>query len=381
MTLTTKIPTFAVLMLFSFGSACTNADLSGSSNAVGSPKGSTGNPGSSSGSPGSSTGTPDGATGGTGEGSAGGTTTQGSTGSASTGSSSAGSTGHGATTNGSSTIGATSGSATQGGTGSTGSGTPTEPSIAIDDGKLCIRGPVDLNVMMLMDTTGSMGNQDEQLAKKIPSLLQSIQTVQTQLAGKVKAFRLGYVGYIDQARNQLAPTTDIASAASFITQNAHSGSDDSDGAEGGIWAFTTALQMMKQASTTPTAINVVFLVTDAWSHDGGPCGPDCDADGNRTTNLTATASLLADPFFAGLFLYDWSPKRKGANGSGDFSDGTTGRFGSPSGQWAALRQTWQQKHGTVSITPGQHMGERISDAGTQYAQAINAMLAQLKNCD
>lgn len=272
-----------------------------------------------------------------------------------------------------------------------GQGTLNGPgAVSIEGGQVCIRGPVDVNVIVALDTTGSMSDQNRALASGVPVLLNELNTLKTRIGDKIKDFRLGFISYIDQERRGddgrngapiiVPPTTDLASALAVINANAQSGHDHSDTSEGGIWAITKGLELAKRSAVPGRgAITIEILATDAWSHDGTGHSSDCMAfpndchDNGRTSSTLAAEQFLADPYFKSWFLFDWSPSRAGVDGDDDFVDGTVGRFGSPMGQWQALRTRWQQlQHVTLDVA-GAHLGESISN-GTQGMSQLAAIL-------
>lgn len=321
-----------------------------------------------------------------------------------TGSSSAG-----GNTAGNTTIGGNSSTGTTGnggtgtvdsGLGTTVPGDSTRPggNLGETGGHLCVKGTVDLNVMFLLDSTGSMGRQNAKLASGLPSMVNQVTAFRAQLGNRVQNFRMGFISYIDQERRGddgrsgsplvLNPTTDIAMASSFISANAQSANDHSDTAEGGLWALNAGLQAMKSAaSPRSSAINVAIIVTDAWSHDGTPHSSDCQGspndchdNGQRTFNSAATEALLADPYFNGFFLFDWSKTSRGVDGQGDFGDGTVGRFNAPQDQWAYMRQRWQQLHNVPRAQGGAHLGDEISNGTSEMTQMINVLASQVSLC-
>lgn len=282
--------------------------------------------------------------------------------------------------------------------GGTGPGTgplpgATPSGLQAQDGKPCVDGLVDINFMFLIDTTGSMSAQAQAASAGITTLMDRIETLRQQLGGKLREARMGFIGYIDQARNKsgvgtliLPPTKDLAAARNYITAHSSAGSDNSDTSEGGGWAFATALDLMKKSATDATgAINVAFLLTDAWSHDGTPQNPECtsspaDCSGPRSFNHQPWEALMADPYFKALLIFDWSPNRESGNGRGDFTDGSPARLGTPMGQWAFVRKRWGELHTLPNAAAGAHLGEVLQNGAASIGQAMTLIASQVKPC-
>jgi len=267
---------------------------------------------------------------------------------------------------------------------------PSQPPAEVlrfDDGKMCIskNAQIDVNVMFVADVSASMNGTISTVAKNMRSIAESIGGIRQALGEKrIKDIRLGFIPYIDQlsdrGQNVVPLSTDIASAASSTVANAFDNGDTSDSAEGGLWAFGHALRLSKDVTAaSQKTINIIFIATDAWSHDGSGCGPDCHA--RRTFNLSGVTAQLQDPSVAGLLVYDWSYDSRFSNGNGDFGDDTVGKYGSPRAQWEAVRNQFRAIRGSGAKSGGKNLGNpNIQSSQNIVTDIVSHINANIVGC-
>lgn len=267
----------------------------------------------------------------------------------------------------------------------------TNDTVINEDGKTvrCLRRPVDVKIMFIMDITGSMAPSIELVKANVAQFASQVASIDFGTKDvKVASVSVGGIAFKDVAAEQgLIPLGAPASLASQVGGLQAMGGGD--GTEGGMLALRTGLEQLKLSGAAPDhdLVPVTILITDNFGHDGEggggemtggfPGGSPFDPFGggglppsarNCSPDWAPLQALFNDPAMDLLLMYDASP-----NGTGAPAPGLGGKFGGfggfgaqpcppyldagqqPAKQWEDVRQRWQASH-KDSVVPGRGFG-------------------------
>ncbi len=255
-----------------------------------------------------------------------------------------------------------------------------------EDGKTvrCLRRPVDVKIMFIMDITGSMAPSIELVKANVAQFATQVASIDFGTKDvKVASVSVGGIAFKDVAAEQgLIPLGAPASLASQVGGLQALGGGD--GTEGGMLALRTGLEQLKisgASSPDHDLVPITILITDNFGHDGEggggemtggfPGGSPFDPFGgggvppsarNCSPDWAPLQALFNDPAMNLLLMYDASP-----NGPAAAVGGRFGGFGAqpcppyldagqyPAKQWEDVRQRWQASH-KDSVVPGRGFG-------------------------
>jgi hypothetical protein len=245
--------------------------------------------------------------------------------------------------------------------------------VSIENSQTCIKRPVPLNVMLVMDVSGSMDDASDTTREAFATMSQALQSISLpSLPRAIKEVRFGLVTFEDTIIFQAPAMTDQAQIQANIAQNFKAVERGTDGTEGALLALDTALQLAKSATPASGAVNAVVLVTDAYGHDGS------GGDHHRSGSTAAIDALLADKAFSSFLLFTAVPSH-GGNGRGDFDD-ATGDLPSAEAQYVAIRQHWQQAHAAAMQPVGAHLADELKDGNVLSSLLPQMLASMLKPC-
>ena len=150
-----------------------------------------------------------------------------------------------------------------------------------------------------MDVSGSMQPQSNRVNTAFSQLTQNLANISIPGLGKVEKVRIGLVTYEDSIVFQAPLNDKLDIVSSQIKSNFIAVERGTDGEEAGLLAAGTALQI---ANDDTESIKVLFIVTDAFSHDGAPRG----FLSPRTYSTAAIEQQLAAPKMKMSFIYSAS---------------------------------------------------------------------------
>jgi hypothetical protein len=185
---------------------------------------------------------------------------------------------------------------------------PTNPSLlSTDGGGVCLLKAPIIDFVFAMDVSGSMQPQSNRVNNAFSQLTKNLANISIPGLGKVEKVRIGLVTYEDNIIFQSPLNDKLDIVSSQIKSNFNAFERGTDGEEAGLLAAGTALQI---ANDDTESIKVLFIVTDAFSHDGAPRG----FLSPRTYSTAAIEQQLAAPKMKMSFIYSASDFSSG-NGS------------------------------------------------------------------
>ncbi len=206
------------------------------------------------------------------------------------------------------------------------------------EGKRCLAKSVDLRVMFVLDSTGSMQNPINIVKSNMQAFANSLTGISFDSKKiKVQKVSVGSVIYRDNEDEiWQIPLGTPAELTSRLGEVVAAGGYDNP--EGGLTAFSTALELLEEESAEGKLdlLPVVVVVTDTLSHAGGDvrrraCDPQAAGLGK----------LMASENFDKLVIYDGSPNAPVGVENCDIYNVNS----SAAEQWNSVRELWASAKG------------------------------------
>ncbi|MCX6123718.1 MAG: VWA domain-containing protein, partial [Proteobacteria bacterium] len=199
--------------------------------------------------------------------------------------------------------------------------------LSTDNGGLCLTSAPNIDFVFAMDVSGSMQPESNKVMAAFSSLTQSLQNLTIPDLGKPRQVRYGLVTFEDQIVFESPLSADFNQTAQLINQNFRAVERFSDPTEGGLFAVGRAAEI---ANDGGPSIKIIFLVTDAFAHDGSG-GSGLFAKRSFSTQKIEQALRSANMKMT--FIYTATSFNRG-EGSGPTKNAVD--------QWRAIRATAAQ---------------------------------------
>lgn len=206
--------------------------------------------------------------------------------------------------------------------------TPSGDLIATDGSGLCLKKAPAIDFILVMDVSNSMKPQSERVNAAFSGLATNLSNININGLGKVPAVRFGLIAYEDVIQFEAPLSSNIEDVKRKIIDKFQAVFPGGDSSEAGLMAAAKGLGLARGKSDS---IKVMFLVTDAFSHDGTPLGA---GEGIRNYNPKAVSDILAEPEMKLTFIYTATPKTGGLK-----SPNPTPPFPNAVDQWTDIRST------------------------------------------
>lgn len=187
---------------------------------------------------------------------------------------------------------------------------PTPPGglLSEDGGGVCLTGAPNIDFIFAMDVSGSMQSQSNKVNAAFAALTQTLQNISIPGIGKPKQVRFGLVTFEDDIIFESPLSSDAALTQSLINANFRAVERGTDPTEGGLLAASRGLDI---AAAGGDGVKVLFVVTDAFAHDGSGSG----FLGARGYSTAAIEQALSAANMKLTFIYS-ATDFSGGSGSG-----------------------------------------------------------------
>lgn len=200
---------------------------------------------------------------------------------------------------------------------------PTNPSLlSTDGGGVCLLKAPIIDFVFAMDVSGSMQDESDRVNEAFLTLADNLANITIPGLGKVEKVRFGLVTYEDSIIYQAPLNDNVANVKANISSNFRVRDGVTDFSEAGLFAAKTAMEMAKASGDS---VKVLFLATDAYSHDGV-------ASITRTYDQTSLVQTFAAPNMKLSFIFTASDPNGGSGNIFNIPPGTA------QAQWTKVRK-------------------------------------------
>jgi len=230
----------------------------------------------------------------------------------------------------------------------------------------CVDKIPAVHVVIAVDKSGSMSSELKGVREGLHYFTQKLRTKELQGFGKpIIDLKFSLIGYEDEINNSGGPwnADDPNLQKTLDSWFAKVNSLGSDAPEGGIMAVREALKKISAQSVG--SVNVVVLITDAFSHDGG------GRSGHRLGGFSSLDSYFMRSDIRPLMIF--SSTSGSRNGSGNFDDDTDKNFKSGKEQIEGLRQHYR----AVANIPAAFVGQEFIDVRSFSNNTLGDLVADM----
>lgn len=200
----------------------------------------------------------------------------------------------------------------------------SKPVLGSDGNGACVNRAPMIDFVFAMDVSGSMQNESERVKASFVQLANNLSRISIPGIGQVQKVRFGLLTYEDNILFQAPLNDQLGVVAANIQAQFNAFERGTDPSEAGLPAAQYGIEMAKAGGDS---IKVLFLATDAYSHDGG------GYDGNRTYNTFALEQSLSGPLMKLGFIFTATDPY---GGSGNLLNLPPG-LSNAQAQWAQIR--------------------------------------------
>jgi hypothetical protein len=250
---------------------------------------------------------------------------------------------------------------------------PTVPgksdNLIADDGNgLCLKKAPSIDFILVMDVSGSMKPQSARVSAAFSQLATNLSNISIEGLGKVPSVRFGLIAFEDVIQYESSMISDSSQVSTLISDKFKAIYLGGDASEGGLMAAAKGLSL---ARNNNDSIKVMFIVTDAFAHDGTPLGAP---HGIRNYSPKDVNSILAEPDMKMTFIYSATPQS-----GGNRSPNPQPPFPNAVDQWSDIRRTAGESAGHPPLgrdfEVATFTSEQVSDA---IPQDIGSQLRKCK---
>lgn len=237
-----------------------------------------------------------------------------------------------------------------------------------DDGKgLCVKKAPAIDFILIMDVSGSMKIQSARVNEAFSQLAKNLSNISIEGLGKIPLVRFGLIAFEDVIQFESPMISDLTQVSQLIRDKFKAIYLGGDSSEAGLMAAAKGLSL---ARNNNDSIKVMFIVTDAFAHDGTPLG---SAMGLRNYDAKDVNSILAEPDMRMTFIYSATPKT-----GGEKSPKPEPPFENAFEQWADIRRKAAESGGHPQLGQDFEVSTFTSEI---LSTAIPADIgAQLRKC-
>ena len=243
--------------------------------------------------------------------------------------------------------------------------------IEIKDGQICYKKIPQVNIGIALDTTASMDAQINSVKINLNSFFSRVKSIKLTGGRRLESVKVGLVTFKDSVEQKFALTADMDLLALQIASiRAGGGADLPEAGYRGAYSALHMLYNETKSLSNKTAVNVVLIISDTFSHDGGPAVAGFGLP-VRHFESPSLKKAIASKLFKNILIYSAVPNSGGL---------TNVPFASPEAQWAALRSYWKGKNPDVTEDPGEFLGYPFRGE-TLLTALPDALRKRIKLCD
>jgi hypothetical protein len=239
--------------------------------------------------------------------------------------------------------------------------------ISTDGEGLCLKKAPAIDFILAMDVSGSMKPQSERVNAAFSNLAANLSNMTIEGLGKVPTVRFGLIAFEDVIQFESPMSSNFQSVKQMISEKFNAVFQGGDSSEAGLMAAARGLSL---ARNNKDSIKVMFLVTDAFSHDGTPTGA---ANAVRNYDPKDVLSVLSESDMRLTFIYTATPKT-----GGNKSPSPEPPFPNAVQQWESIRSTAASAGGRPQLGQDFDVSSFTAD---EVSESIPKNIAnQLRKC-